>query len=326
MDERARRLAKLKKDTTGPTRKRVEKTGDFADYSEIKAMSGLVLPEIKKVLLARHHKNAERGRRRSNVVYPSEMARADWCPRATYYRMSGMPEPPGRYSFTLENVFSEGNRIHSKWQDWLSDTGLLWGDWYCGKCDTRISNSVKPPLTPDYINWQPNYPASSHEHEWEYREVTLRSTSLPVSGHADGGLIKHDCLIEIKSVGIGTLKFEATTIFENNTLKIGTKTINDVEGMWKSIHRPLLAHVKQGNIYLWMAKEMGMPFDKIVFLYEFKANQQVREFIVYPSDDILQPMLVNVESIKSALTEGKPPECPHGKGGCSLCRAYEKDV
>lgn len=321
MDERKRRLEKLKGNTAETKRKRVEKGGEFADYSEIKSMSGIVIPEVRKVLLAKHHENAERRRRRSNVVYPSEMARADWCPRATYFRMSGMSEPPGRYSFTLENVFAEGNRIHTKWQNWLAETGKLWGDWYCGKCNTLVGNSIKP-----VPHFQSSMLEERHEHAWEYREVTLRSTSLPVSGHSDGALTGHDCLIEIKSVGLGTLKFEAPTIFENNTLKVNGKAINDIAGMWRSIHRPLMAHVKQGNIYLWMAKEMGFPFDKIVFLYEFKANQQVREFTVYPSDDILQPMLDNVRAIKSALEEGKPPECPHNKGGCALCRAYEKNV
>lgn len=319
MDERERRLKKIKAGTAEKTtRKRIEKGGEFADYSEIKSMTGVVLPEIRKVLLAKHHKNTERTRRRSNVVYPSEMARAEWCPRATYYRMSGLQEPPGRYSFTLENVFAEGNRIHAKWQDWLAETGYLWGDWRCPKCRIDIRNSLKPdPLAYESCT------QSLTSHDWQYNEVTLRSPSLPVSGHADGGLVNHNCLIEIKSIGLGTLKFDAPTIFKDNTLKIGTKNVTDVEGMWKSIHRPLLAHVKQGNIYLWMAEEMGMPFDKMVFLYEFKANQQVKEFVVYKSAEILDPMLDNVRTIKASLEAGKPPECPNG--GCALCRAYEKN-
>lgn len=317
MDERTRRLGKIKENKTAPPRRRIEKGGEFADYSEIKSMTGMVLPEIRKVLLAKHHANSEKTRRRSNVVYPSEMARAEWCPRATYFRMSGLPEPSGRYSFTLENVFAEGNRIHSKWQNWMADTGLLWGDWRCHKCRMDIRNSVKP----NALSYEA-CPQSLTSHEWQYNEVTLRSPTLPVSGHADGGFINHNCLIEIKSVGLGTLKFEAPTIFKENTVKVGSKTIADVEGMWKSIHRPLLSHVKQGNIYLWMAQEMGMPFDKMVYLYEFKANQQVKEFVVHPSDDILNPMLDNVRSIKTALEEKEPPKCPFG--GCALCRAYEE--
>lgn len=298
---------------------KIDKTSDIAKAADVKSSANIVLPEIKKVLLDQHARNAERTNRRSNTIFPSEMARSEWCPRATYYRMSGLPDPSSSYSFGLDNVFSEGNAIHAKWQRWLAETGHLWGDWYCEPCGTRVNNSVLP--EPIQFEGHTPYWTSDHHHDWEYKEVTLKSTEHRISGHADGALINHNCLIEIKSMGIGTFRFEAPKLLEQHTYKIGTKKVTDVEGMWNDLHRPLISHVKQGNIYLYMAQEQNMPFDSIVFLYEFKANQKVKEFRIKRSDDILAPLLDTAAQIEYALSVGVPPACPFG--GCGSCKAYE---
>jgi hypothetical protein len=303
-------------------RRRVEKSDgkNFTALVKEKSSSSLVLPAIKEILLAEHQRNSERSARRSNSIFPSEMARSEWCPRATYYRMSGLPEQsPSSFSFGLDNVFSEGNRIHSKWQGWMAKTGDLWGDWYCNKCDTRINNTLIPDSSSSIeMNI---FETIRCYHEWEYKEVTLKSVTHRISGHADGALLSKNCLIEIKSMGIGTFRFEAPNLLKEHTYEISGKKIVDIEGMWKSLHRPLISHVKQGNIYLHMAEEMGMPFDEIVFIYEFKANQQIKEFRIKKSDDILRPLLDICSAIEYALETGVPVPCPFG--GCGACRTYE---
>jgi hypothetical protein len=246
--------------------------------------------------------------------------------------MSGRPNPASTSSFTLENIFAEGNSIHAKWQRWLSETGLLWGDWRCSICGVIVKDSIRPDHIYDngcigtkFVPMPTVVPEIEHvyPHDWRYKEVTLHSTSHKVSGHADGGLVKHNCLIEIKSLGIGSLRFEAPSLLEQNTHEIGSRKVVDIDGIWKNLHRPLLSHVKQGNIYLWMAKEMSLPFDSIVFLYEFKANQQAKEFQIHMSEDILAPMLDRAAEIELCLTKGVPPACPFG--GCAQCRDYEKE-
>lgn len=318
------------------SRRRVTKfDGRFADYSALKSSTGTVLPEVKRVLLDRKKKDRETTSHRTGIIYPSEMAKSNWCPRATYYRMSGLPEPSGSHSFTLENIFSEGNYIHSKWQSWLSDTGKLWGDWRCSRCSAYVRNSLKPSVGisgscvgTDWVRLSPNLPpfppdGTSYEHDWTYKEVTLSSQTRLVSGHADGALIDHNCLIEIKSLGVGTFKFDAPKLTEENTYTVNGKKILDIDGLWKNLHHPLLSHVKQGNVYLWMAEEMGLPFDSIVFIYEFKANQQVKEFQIRKSEDILNPLLDTAALIEVSLAEGIPPACPFG--GCASCKDYEKE-
>ena len=55
-----------------------------------------------------------------------------------------------------------------------------------------------------------------------------------------------------------------------------------------------------------------MPFDHIVFIYEAKWNQQVKEFTVRPSRSIIQPMLEAAETISSAVLAGKLAACQPG--------------
>lgn len=352
MAPRSRDLARIeqKRDRKGasegnPRRRVTKEDGKLADYSHLKNATGIVIPEVKRVLLDRKHREAERTAHRTSIIYPSEMAKSNWCLRATYYRMSGRIPRESSSSFTLENVFAEGNAIHSKWQKWLADTGLLWGDWRCTRCAEIVTNSLKPDSTLagscvgiKWVNLNEistigftqgqlieDVPvATQFEHDWKYKEVTLSSKSHKVSGHADGALIKHNCLIEIKSVGVGSLRFEAPKLLEDNTHEVNGKKILDIDGIWKNLHRPLLSHVKQGNVYLWMAKEMGLPFDSIVFLYEFKANQQAKEFKVNLSEDILAPMLDNCAAIEYALSKGVPPACPFG--GCAQCKDFEEEL
>lgn len=311
----------------------------FADYSALKVATGIVLPEVKKILLDRKRIEAERSSHRTHIIYPSEMAKTEWCPRATYYRMAGYTEPPSKSSFTLENVFSEGNRIHTKWQTWLAQTGKLWGDWRCSRCAVYVKDSLKPEgsallnspygacVGTDWVDLKFTLPIDptkmeKYEHDWQYKEVTLRSTTLPVSGHADGALTEHNCLIELKSLGIGSLRFEAPKLLEENTHLINGKKVIDIDGIWKNFHRPLSSHLRQGNIYLWMCKEMGLPFDRISFVYEFKSNQQSKEFVVPYSEDIVVPLLETSEMIKAAVADKAVPDCPYG--GCSSCKPYER--
>ena len=340
----------MKKRNTKPdsTKRRITKVdGKLADYSSLKTATGIVIPEVKRVLLDRVKQDDQVTKHRHNIIYPSEMAKADWCPRATYYRMIGKEIPPTKSSFTLENVFNEGNMIHNKWQNWMSSTGKLWGDWRCIRCAEYVKNSPKP--SSDFsgpcvgtgwvkLKGQATYSldgsgtqkysqdlTQEFTHDWKYKEVTLRSTSLPVSGHADGALTDHNILVELKSLGVGSLRFEAPNLIKEHTHETKTgKKIIDVDGMWKEFHRPLSSHIRQGNIYLWMAKEMGLPFDRISFVYEFKANQQAKEFVVPYSEDIIRPLLEKATSIQMCVTHGDVPRCIAGDGGCTQCRPYEK--
>jgi hypothetical protein len=288
-----------------PGRARV--TGPAADRAKLRAKPGVVIPLVTEVL-RRGHGTPDPGRRQ-DVLHPSEMCKANWCHLHTYNRLTGKtPYSDGKFSFVLQNIFAEGNFIHEKWQTWLQQTGQLWGDWYCDRCMATVRRTADPT---GMLSW-----CTEHsDHHWQYKEVTLWNDALNIYGHEDGALVDANCLVEFKSVGLGTLRFEAPELLARFYNRDSRQY--DLDGVWKSITRPLSSHIRQVNLYMWLAREMGLPFDKTQVVYEFKVNQQVKEFTVPLSMETVQPMLDKAAEIKLALATGTPPACPDG--GCKSC-------
>lgn len=266
--------------------------------------TGVVIP-----IVAAHLRNRTPEFRRQDIIHPSEMAKADWCPVATYnHILHGKPRE--ELKFTQENIFAEGNAIHHKWQTWLKESGKLWGIWKCQICHKQLQCSSGALEPADEYDYCPVCRPDLIRHRWDYREIPLRSTSHIIAGFADGGILDENCLIELKSVGLGTLRMEEPALLNRHRVKTADdKWITDIDGLWKNIRRPTPSHMRQGQIYLWLAREMGLPFTKIQFVYEFKPNQQVKEFSVSLNEEILAPLLDKALRIKHAIERGKPPVC-----------------
>jgi hypothetical protein len=286
-------------------------TGRLAHLREAKNTQGKVLPLVKEMLVKRSLVPSDR---RQDCLHPSEMAKADWCPRASYFRITGNTHKVEMHSFNLENIFAEGNMIHEKWQRWLKDTGDLWGDWYCARCgrkETCRSGFLDKENHKEF--------GGICAHAWEYHEVTLAHPELNIYGHEDGALVSKNCLVEFKSVGLGTLRHENPGLLSKHYLTMGPRGIYDLDGVWKSITRPMMSHVRQVNIYLWLAQQMGLPFDSCAVVYEYKVNQQVKEFEVKLSEQIMEPILRNAQGVRDGIERGFPPVCPQGEDGCKYC-------
>jgi transcription factor WhiB len=245
--------------------------------------------------------------RASDVIHPSEMCKSDWCPRRTFFRIVGAPagEDPDPPSFTLENVFAEGHEIHGKWQTWLWEMGLLRGQWLCDACGHEWT-ATAPKYCPK---------CKAGQDCIEYREVPLHSEKYLVSGHADGDIADDEieklcALMEVKSIGVGTLRFEAPKLLTKHTHKItdddgAHHTVVDLEGVWRDIRRPFPTHMRQAMIYLAISGRQVM-----VFIYESKWNQQVKEFRVRYQPELVADLLDACLDIKYALNSGKPPRRP----------------
>ena len=66
--------------TNEDSRRRVTKSdGRLADYSSLRTATGIVIPEVRKVLLDRVKQDDAVTAHRHDKIYPSEMAKADWC-------------------------------------------------------------------------------------------------------------------------------------------------------------------------------------------------------------------------------------------------------
>lgn len=284
-------------------------------YLEASKRETRLVGPLEKYLLTRPPDTS----RRTDVFHPSEIVKSDWCHRASYLAVVENQKPkPQRHNLRTENIFAEGHAIHAKWQNWIADMGNLYGKWKCPECHGEIwgVSSDLPECEIAECGWPDAV---------QYREVPLRDDELHIAGHCDGWVVglKDDFIIEIKSVGVGTLRFEAPHLLQ--------KSNNDAEAAWNSIRSPFKTHFLQGQMYLYLLNSM---FDKgfidraapseCVFLYEWKANQDYKEFSVKYSPDYLTDILDNCKAI---LAMAEAPECNISpeKGGCKKCLAYEEE-
>jgi hypothetical protein len=258
------------------------------------------------------------GDREQLMLHGSEVVKKDWCPRQSYYRLTKHPERKDiSKSFVLENIFDEGNEVHAKWQQRINEMGMLRGRWFCFSCELTF-NATSPK--------ECERCGSAH---LQYREVPLVSEKHMLIGHADGDVaegnedIAEDPLIEIKTIGIGTLRFEAPGLLADHTHKVtitdgSERTLVDLDKLWDSIKRPLPTHLRQGMLYCYLSGRTTM-----IFVYECKWNQRMKEFVVryQPEviEDILEECLDLVYDLKRGRTPGRPVWADVECKACKAC-------
>ena len=309
-------------------------TGKLAELARIQQQGGdkVVLPSVEQHLLSRW---GDKTGRNSQTLHVSEMAKKDWCERGSYQRIVGGIWPEEPFSFTLQSIFDEGHQIHDKWQSWLADTGQLWGDWECLVCGQLVQYKQRDELPESGCMLPPcSRSGGCGNHIWRYKEVSLAHGLI--QGREDGAI--GDRLIEFKSVGLGTLRREAKPLMAKAYKKLEDGgMVYDFEAVWKGLRQPLASHVRQANLYMWLAQRMGegpgepgtpllgqevrdryASFRKASIVYEFKPNQQAREYVIPLSMDIVQPLLDRANVVQWALDAGTPPPCRNGEG-CTQC-------
>lgn len=240
--------------------------------------------------------------RRTDVLHPSEIIKADWCHKYAFYLLKGGQAKKEKPGLRLQNIFDEGHAIHAKWQGRFSEMGNLYGRWYC-EGDAHYEWGVSADMNAD------------QEHSWVYKEVPLKDESLRIHGHADGWIkgLGADCLIEIKSIGAGTLRFEAPDMLADADY--------DLTKAWKNIRRPFRGHLLQGQMYLELAKRQfgeDAP-NEIVFIYELKADQDYKEFTVKANFEIVERVFNAAKKVVDAVEADSIPTCNVSKDGCKQC-------
>ena len=255
----------------------------------------------------RHLLKKPREDRSTTVLHPSEIIKDDFCFKYSYYLMTGGAPKTEKPSLRLQNIFDEGHAIHAKWQNRFYEMGVMYGKFKCLVCK-EITFGLSP---------------EKCEHcscnVLEYDEVSLRDEVLRMAGHTDGWIkdLKGDCLIEIKSIGEGTFRFEAPDLLFDAD--------GDLVKAWRNIRRPFRGHMLQGQMYLELARRMygDEAPQEIVFLYELKANQDYKEFSVKADYEIVERIFKKAEKIIKAIEDGVTPECNVKPGGCKQCNLIQ---
>lgn len=275
---------------------------ELQKYLDTKKIPTRLIGEVERYLLKKPRED-----RSTTVLHPSEIIKPDWCHRYSYYLLTGGEPKTEKPSLRLQNIFDEGHAIHAKWQKRFQDMGVLYGKFQCLNCK-HVITAISPSNCEE-----------CNSTLMEYREVSLRDESLRIAGHTDGWVkgVGNDCLIEIKSIGEGTLRFEAPDLLRDAD--------NDLKKAWRNIRRPFRGHLLQGQMYLELAHRMyGDEAPKeIVFLYELKADQDYKEFTVKADYEIVSRIFFNAEKVIKAVEKGQMPDCNVSPEGCKQCKLID---
>ena len=275
---------------------------DLWKFLDAKAKPTRLLGDIERHLLKRPV-----GDRDYTVLHPSDMIKRDWCKRSSYFLLRGHERIAEKPNLRLQSIFDEGHAIHDKWQTWFYEMGTLHGNFRCLSCEK--------------ITWGTSPDKCEHcgFHNLKYAEVTLRDDALRIKGHTDGWVkgIGDDTLIEIKSIGPGTIRSEAPNLMMDAD--------GDFMKAWSSVRKPFGPHVLQGQIYLELMKRMGNPIDEIVFLYELKADQSYKEFTVKADYSLVEHVFDGAKFVVDAVEAGIAPDCSNNPGSiCKQCAPYKE--
>lgn len=266
------------------------------DYKGTFKSPDLLLPAIRRHVMK---KSMEPDDRRMDILHPSEMSKLTWCPRHDYYRIVGQypANTSAMNSFRSESIFDYGHSVHRKWQGWLNELGILWGKWECLNDNCGV----------EFYGESPDHCELCGSTALRYREVPIIDNAYLLEGHADGAIIKEKAIVEIKSIGLGTIRIEAPQLHQQF---VDEQLSNDE--LWFRIHRPFSTHIRQAMLYLhFMRQRYGENnWDKLIFIYEWKANQDAKEFVVKYNKALIANTLVAMESVARAKDEGIPPERP----------------
>lgn len=285
----------------------------LAAYLEATKSPDPLFGDIQKHVL---NKAAQQSDRRIDCIHPSEAVRNDWCIRANYYRIvTNVAHNPRQSSFRQENVFQEGHNTHSKYQRWLTEMGKLEGDWECESCGDV------------WYEFAPANCPSCGSTRFHYEELRLVNDGLHISGRTDGYVPPEQMLIEIKTLGLGSIRYDSPDFLSRYERFMDRKAWVALDNLWRDFRAPLRSARRQGQLYLWLAREAGYDVDKILFIYDFKPTQEAKSFLVYYDRSVIDDVIRKCRDIRDALEIGSAPECNIGShGSCAACRPYEENA
>lgn len=278
------------------------KSGELKKFLDAKKTNRRLVGDVERFLLSQPP-----GDRRTDVLHPSEIIKRDWCLRQSYFLLRGHKKIQEKPNLRLQSIFDEGHAIHAKWQNWFAQMGVLHGQFKCLACG-KLTWGTSPDMC-----------EICQSRNLVYAEVTLRDDKLRIAGHTDGWIkgIGDDCLIEIKSIGPGTIRAEASELFDRG---------QDFMAAWKEVRRPFNSHIMQGQMYLELMKRMGHDVNEIVFLYELKADQDYKEFAIKADYELVKHIFDKAEKVVKAVEEEEAPRCSNNLGGyCKHCEGYNEE-
>lgn len=277
---------------------------------------GYLIKPIDNYLLSLNAKDNDRA---SNVNSPSQ---ASACMRANFYSRTGV-SVDGSIEPRTRRIFNNGDGVHERLQGYLEDCGVLLmpevpiiNDEYTiqGHTDGYLALSRSKDKVLDVgileiksinSNGFTNLKAPKEEHKIqamvylyasEERRKYLRSTYKTPEEFNSPKSIK-----------------ERTKYYERHYqhFKDGKKYTRG-----EKINMQINLGLKADEV-LW---NMTRPMTKVVFLYENKDNQELKEYTVLRDDNIINDILEKFTATNEAVESGEVPEREGTSKSCATCR------
>ena len=277
-----------------------------AIFKNLKQEDNSVIRRLDNYLLVA----CEESDRAINVNSPSQ---ASNCLRANYYMRTGESND-GSIDPRTQRIFDNGTCVHERLQDYLKKANIL-----------------------------------------VQEEVPVIDETYNIQGHTDGliKLNKYDLgILEIKSInsnGFNSLKEakyehkQQAMVYlyctEKRRQKLRAMSKEEFiasEPQRRAFYEGRYSHIKEGksrtrqekidfqvNLNLEMDKLLfrtATPITKIVFLYECKDNQELKEFMVEVDEDLVNDILARYEHLNYCVENEVIPDREGTSKSCITCR------
>jgi hypothetical protein len=282
----------------------VVQSKDLKNFLDAKKRPTRLLGDIDRFLIMQPP-----GDRSTTVLHPSEITKRDWCKRSSWFLLQGAKKKVDKPSFRLQSIFDTGHAVHAKWQKYFQDMGVMHGRFVCLACD-HVNFGTSPSMCES---------CEAPARKLVYDEVTLFDDELRIKGHTDGWVkgIGDDTLIEIKTIGPGTLRMEAPSLMQ--------QADGDFLKAFSNVNRPFGSHILQGQMYLELMKRMGHDVNEITFIYELKADQSMKEFTIKADYEMVRHVFDGARRVVDAINAGEVLECSNNpEGTCPQCDSYKE--
>lgn len=270
---------------------------------------GYLIKPIDALLMKKSNEGNDRAK---NVNSPSQ---AGVCQRANFYARTGV-QPDGTLEPRTMRIFNNGDGVHDRLQTYLEQAGVCL-----------------------------------------MREVPVIDVEHNIQGHTDGYLKLSKIevgILEIKSInsnGFQNLKapkdehkLQAMVYLycsekRRQYLRNTYLTLEEFEDSVKdriAYYESRYTHFKDGSKYtreekLSMQVKLGLqadnilfntpkPINKVVFLYENKDNQELKEYTVSRDNELIEGILERYKNLNLAIENEELPEREGTSKSCSTCR------
>lgn len=254
--------------------------------------------------------NVEENDRAVDVNSPSQVFK---CMRSLYYARTGA-ESDGFIDPRLQRIFDNGTHMHLRTQEYLTKEGSLVMD----EC----------PCIDAEANIQGHTDGILKMTEQEYAILELKSMNSILFGKLKEPKPKH--------IAQAMIYMYCTECRRQELAVMTDKEFKKSEKKRAEFYRSRYQHLRAGKKYTKEEKiqhnidtnlkldnllhTIKRPIDRIVFLYENKDNQELKEFVIEYDDDLMCDILDFYDQVNYYVANKKVPPREGTSKSCNICR------